>query len=277
MVKQWYVQYQCATCKTMSNISEITKKLKEQGTNSRKVGEQKTLAGLTWVYRWGWSYPLLVDKIASPGRRGLAKKLVDQNLLAAWPTESAGGVKGVPQTVLCLTKDGQAIVEGEISRDQLLNQNLKDDIPRHQLRHDALVQRATAMNNGLRGFQTPKEIASKSIAGVKQPDAIWVLENGQRLGLELEMTNKKSGREINQTVLALLKAVQKNNHHNLNSICILSNSRAILEEYKDRLTPGAKVSAWSKDNSGRWFEMPEKQFVVPEWAIDKFILQKIEI
>lgn len=266
--------------KPVTNITGVAKKLKADGTSTRKVGRQKTLAALSWVYRWGWSYPLIVDGVASPQRRGFSKKLVGQKLLDAWPTESSGGIKGIPHTVLCLTRDGQAMVESELSLNQLLDQSLKDDIPRHQLRHDSLVQRATAKRieiKEIQGFETPKEIASKSVAGNKQPDAIWILKNGQRMGLELELTRKKSGREINQTVDALLRAVEENNHHNLNMISILSSSEAILQDYQMRLAPGAKVRVWGKDNSGRPIEIPEKAFLVKSWAAGKFVFQKIEI
>jgi hypothetical protein len=259
------------------NFENTAAKLKAQGTNSRKVGAQKTLAALHWVYRWGWSYPYLVDHIASSGRRGLAKRLVDQKLLSSFLLESAGGVKGIPLSTLCLTKDGQAIVESSLRRNQLLSQGLKDDIPYHQLRHDAIVQRATALHDGLSGFETPKEIASKSAPGIKQPDVIWVLRSGRRMGIELEMTHKKSGREINQTIGALLEAVKEGNHHKLNLICILSPSQAILEDYTERLSDGAAVSVWGRDTSSRWMEIPAKKFYVPKFAADKFLLERIEI
>lgn len=260
------------------NFLGTAKKLKDAGTNSRKVGQQKTFSALNWVYRWGWSYPLLVDHIASPGRRGQSKKLVDQGLLLSFPSESAGGIKGIPLTTLCLTKDGQALVESEILREQLLDQNLKDDIPHHQLRHDALVQRATTFHENLAGFETPKEIATKSTAGVKQPDAIWILKEGLRLGLELEMTAKKSGREINQTILALLKAVDSTSYYKLDLIVILSQSSAILDNYKELLKPGSKFTRWGKDNSGKWVEVStERVTLVPDWAKGKFVFTKFDL
>ena len=134
------------------NLENTAERFKAEGTNSRRVGEAKAFQALHWVYRWGWSYPFLLDLVASPKRRGLTKKLVEKKLLASYPSPGAGGQKGVPNYVVCLTRDGQMMVEGLIRESQLLDQKHDDEIPWHQLRHDALVQRATATHETLLSF-----------------------------------------------------------------------------------------------------------------------------
>lgn len=244
-------------------------KLKAAGKTSRQVGAEKTFKALHWVYRWGWSYPFILDQIASPGRRGLTKKLVDQKLLASFDCPGAGGKKGLPHSVVCLTEDGQMIVENELQEDAFLSQNLTDDIPWHQLYHDASIQRSTALHTGLAEFRTPKEIAEKSAKNVKQPDAIWILEGGLRIGVELELTAKKKGREFDQTILALLSSVDpKGNPHSLGTITIIG-SAGILQNYKRRLTPGEIINTWERDQSRRWIES-EKKEEVPSWVDSHF-------
>jgi len=244
-------------------------KLKAAGKTSRQVGAEKTFKALHWVYRWGWSYPFILDQIASPGRRGFTKKLVNQNLLASFDCPGAGGKKGVPSSVVCLTESGQMMVESELLEDQFLSQGLEDDIPWHQLFHDAIVQRSTALKDGLVEFRTPKEIADKSAKGIKQVDAIWILGPGLRIGIEFEITAKKKGREFDQTILALLQCVSpKGNPHSLDMISIIG-PKGILENYKTRLSPGYTVDLWERDQSRRWIESGAK-ITVPEWSRTRF-------
>lgn len=251
-------------------------KLKAAGKTSRQVGAEKTFKALHWVYRWGWSYPFILDQVASPGRRGLTKKLVDQKLLASFDCPGAGGKKGIPKTVVCLTENGQMVVESELLEDQFLSQNLEDDIPWHQLFHDALIQRSTALKTDLKEFKTPKEIADKSAKGIKQADAIWILESGLRIGIELELTAKKKGREFDQTILALLQSVNpKGNPHSLDMISIIG-SAGILQNYKKRLSPGNNIDLWERDQSRRWIES-EKKITVPEWSSTRFSFTILKI
>jgi len=264
---------------TPDAFKETAAKLRAAGTNSRKVGAEKRFKALHWVYRWGWSYPFLVDHIASPNRRGLTKKLVEQKLLISYDCPGAGGKKGLPNSVVCLTKDGQMLVESELSESEFLDQNLQDDIPWHQLYHDALVQRATGLKADLVEFRTPKEIAEKSDAGVKQADAIWVLKSGERIGVELELTAKKKGREFDQTILSLIRSVNpKGNPHNLDAIALVCRGRedGILGSYRERLKPGKKITLWERDPSRKWVES-EKHSTVPDWVAGRFSFQLIKL
>lgn len=251
-------------------------KLKAAGKTSRQVGAEKTFRALHWVYRWGWSYPFILDQIASPGRRGLTKRLVDQKLLASFDCPGAGGKKGIPKSVLCLTENGQMIVESELLEDQFLSQGLEDDIPWHQLYHDAIIQRSTALKDDLAEFRTPKEIADKSAKSVKQADAIWILNSGLRIGVELELTAKKKGREFDQTILSLLDSVKPNeNPLSLDMIAIIG-PLGILNNYKKKLTPGNHVTLWERDQSRRWIDSGEvKQ--VPNWANSRFAFSVFKI
>lgn len=261
----------------ISNIENISDRLKEQGTNSRKRGAEKTARALEWVYRWGFSSPTIVDLVASPTRGGLTKKLIEQKFLEAWPSPGAGGQKGVPHMVVTLTKAGESIVVARLKKiEDLLDQKYKHEVKWTQLRHDILVQRATAKTEDLIGYLTPKEIQKKSKRGVKQPDAIWIMEDGRRVGIELELTPKKPGQEISQTIISLLHSVKPGNVYGLSSVLILSASQAILEDYKNHLQGGRKIKIWDKDSSRRWVETSTVE-TVPDWAMERIKLVEIEL
>jgi len=260
----------------ISGILGTAERLKEAGTNSRRVGAEKAHKALFWVYQWGYSTPTLVDGWASPTRAGLCKRLVDQGLLASWPAPGAGGTKGVPHKVVTLTKAGETLVLAGLERvDQLLDQEQADEVKWRQLRHDILVQRAT-LNMSPHHFFTPKQIKIKSVKGVKQPDVVWGSESGERMGVELELTLKKRGREIDQTVLALLHSLKEENPFRLTSIRIFSPSKMILKDYETRLRPGSKIDLWVQDSRRHWGLSGQTQ-TVPNWSLDRIDFVEIEL
>jgi hypothetical protein len=259
------------------NIENISDRLKAQGTNSRKRGTEKTEKALNWVYRWGFSSPTILDRVASPTRGGLTKKLIEQKLLAAWAAPGSGGQKGVPHMVVTLTQAGEALVVSRLKKiEDLLDQNYAQEVQWHQLRHDILVQKATANMTELNGYLTPKEIRKKSQKNVKQPDAIWIMNDGRHVGIELELTPKKRGKEISQTIISLIRSVQPNNVYGLSSVVIYSPSQMILNDYKNHLIEGKKIKIWDKDSSRRWVET-SSVITVPALALEKISLREIDL
>lgn len=257
-----------------------------QGRTTRQAGRDKDLAAARWVYRWGWSTPTIVDLIASPGRRGVAARLVKRGWLSSHPTPSAGGMKGVPAEILVLTQDGVSEVESDLSESDLLPYPAKPDqtIPWHQLRHDCLVQLWTARRlaaKKIKSFSTPREILSQSLSGIKQPDAIWTIATPAKnlqVGVELELTAKKD-RELDQTILALLKAVQPEIGSALpgplDAVVLLSHSQAILDRYRRVLAPGASLTIYERDSSRHWKSAGTTK--VPDWTKGRFFFEKVEL
>lgn len=255
------------------------------GRSPRAVGAEKNAAALRWVYRWGWSTPTTVDAASSPGRRGIASRLVKSGLLQSHPTASGGGAKGVPVEVLTLTQDGVADVEALLSENEILPYpaNASAAVPWHQLRHDSLVQIWTARrlaDGKIREYATPREIAEKSAAGEKQPDAVWTLSTGQRVAVELELTAKKE-RDMHQTCLALLKAVHPgSNQHpagKYDIVVILSQSAAILARYQRMLAPGARIALYERDSARRWQPSKKPPLVVPDWSKSRVLLERVDL
>ncbi len=97
------------------------------GRSPRAVGVEKNQAGLRWVYRWGWSSATIIDAIATPGRRGVAARLLKAGLLEAHPCPGAGGIKGVPLQVLTLTPGGSAYTYNGLRRSAWNYQFLKTE------------------------------------------------------------------------------------------------------------------------------------------------------
>lgn len=257
-----------------------------QGRTTRQAGRDKDLIAARWIYRWGWSTPGIVDLMASPGRRGIAARLVKRGWLSNHPTPSGSGIKGVPAEVLVLTHDGVSEVESDLSESDLIPYSSKPEltIPWHQLRHDCLVQLWTARRlaaKKIKSFSTPREISKPSLSGIKQSDAIWTIATPAKnlqVGVELEL-NAKKDRELDQTILALLKSVQPEIGSALpgplDAVVLLSHSQAILDRYKKVLAPGATLTLYDRDSSRHWKASGTTK--VPDWTKGRFFFEKVEL
>lgn len=238
------------------------------GRSPRQAGLDKARQALDWVYRWGYSAASVLDGLSGAKRRGLSARLVKQGLLKSTRTESGGTVKGVPQAILTLTPLGLSDVERW--REYLLPYEL--DAYRYrqdQLRHYMLAQMATAKAQAeglLVGFSTEKELSERSAAGVKQPDVLWNLPTGQKVGIEIELS-AKWGRDLDTFVLACLKAISKGPEGapaRFDMVAVVSDSPAILKRYKAAFEPGANYGIWQKDERSRWEKIDTQK--VPTWA-----------
>lgn len=249
------------------------------GHSPRELGAKKRLAALRWVYRWGWSTAQIIDLVAARGRRGFAARLLRQGLLDAHPCEATGGVRGVPAQVLTLTPAGVEEIEPHLHDAQLLGypRQATSLIIWRQLRHDVLVQHATAkawVAEGIEAFRTPRELQKQSIKGQKQPDAVWH-KAGRVVALELELS-VKVGREFDQTILALLSVLGRLPGHQklYDDVMLLSSSAAIITRYQRALQPGARLQLWERDAARRW--EPQGNLQVPEGAIKRIHFQEIQ-
>jgi hypothetical protein len=204
--------------------------------------------------------------------------------MEAHACEAAGGVKGIPHQILTLTPDGVAEVETDLDEADLLPYPVQGArlIAWRQLRHDMLVQRWTAQKlaaGKIRDYQTPREIAERSEAGVKQPDAVWILPKGARVAVEAELT-AKFARELDQALLGILRGVmpasgnQPGGPYDL--AAILSHSPGLLERYRRALTPGATIAKYER-NSARHWVATGKTVVVPAWALERVMFERVTL
>jgi hypothetical protein len=243
--------------------------------SSRQVGREKDLSALLWVYVWGWSSPSVVDFYVSPNRRGVAARLIKKGFLSEHLT-NGGKIKGSPDKLITLTSNGIAEVEAFLTEYQLLNYPSQGEkiIAWKQLRHDLLTQKYTAQalrNGTITGFLTPRQTAQKSDKNTKQHDAIWILKDNKKIGVEVELSAKWD-RDLDDFVRKCIFSVSKNGQ--VDAIGVLSHSQAIVDRYKSALRVGASYQIWEKNTSGKWYVKQTR--TVPEWFPD-VIFRKIDL
>ena len=236
----------------------------------RARGDEKTKKVLEWLYRWGWASPSTVEKIGGAKRAGLVARLEKNGLVITTRTASGGGVKDIPAYLVTLSKSG--LEEQEKNTNELLPYDLDPyKIRQDHLRHDQLAQSSTLnalIKKSIIGYQTEKELAQKSMEGVKQPDILWILPDGRKCAIEIEMTAKWK-RDLDQFVYPSILSIQKTKDKpaRFDQIFIVSDSPRIIERYKAAFAPGSIISIWEKDNTRHWKE--KGKIEVQNWVKEK--------
>jgi hypothetical protein len=253
-------------------LREAQQKLREAGKSTRAAGKDRALQALTWIYRWGWSSPGVIDALGGAARRGLCKKLEEAGLVQTVKTKSGQILADIPSKIVTLTAQGLEEVERTI--DDMIDYTIDPyRVNQNTLRHDMSVQRATLKNlraGTITGFSTPAELSSKSQPGIKQPDAIWFLKGERRLAVELELS-AKFDRKLDDFVDKILTSISEKR---FDRVAIISDSQAILRRYKAAFEPGHEVRVWQKDERGRW--RIENRYEVPDWIKGAMLWLPIE-
>lgn len=231
-------------------------------------GRQKDMAALLWLWRWGWSTATTTD-LAITKQRGVVKRLVDRKLIAYHPTE---GMREMyyPARLAMITKKGYEYLGQEHDLSAMRRPTL-ENVPTHQLRHDHAAQFWTAkkLSEGvIKDYITPREMARKSTNGAKQPDVIWIMPDGSKIGLEIELTYKKAYEKhmMVSKMTALLESGA------VDSIIIVTRSEATAKEFLRLIAPGAVRARWRRWQ--RKYELVDGvDDVAPGWLIDKITIE----
>jgi len=260
-------------------LAELRAELKAEGKNTRQMGRERIYFALDWVYRWGWSSPSVVDMTTGASRRGLCAKLVRAGLLTETKTAAGKILEDLPSKVVTLSEEGLAYVEKYKEDQELIDYQLNPyKVNQALLRHDLLSQKATLKNlleGKIQEFRTPRELAAKSQASVKQPDVLWVNEAGRRIAVEVELS-AKFGRKLDDFVWSIVLSLsQAGDRPPLFDRCmIVTDSEAIARRYMAAFKPGATVNRWIKDNQSH-FHIDRKE-EVPEHIKGLVLCKKID-
>lgn len=237
------------------------------GLSPVEVGQIKAKKALLWVYRWGWSTSTILEVVGGAKGSGLAARLVRKGLIRATKTE-AGPAAGVPLAILTLTQEGQNQVEKFIeNQDDLIDYQLDPyRIDQSKIRHGQLAQSATAKNlldGGIVDYITEPMGASKSKKYVKQHDIIWICADGERIGVEVELSAKWK-RKLDEFVLSCVLSIQ---NKVVSRIYIATDSKAIQNRYSIAFEVGHEFGKWEKSELG--FSKQVGKYKVPTYMEGK--------
>ncbi len=255
-----------------TRLAEALAKLKAQGKTPQEIGRERAVFALRWLHRWGFSSPQIIDDLKGTKQRGLCAKLERFGLVRTAKTE-AGMLGDLPRKIVVLTEQGLAEAERHCGNAEYLLNPLLDPhrVNQAQLRHDLMVQKATTLSllaGQIHDFLTPRELAKRSEADIKQPDGVWTYEDDTTWPtlVELELTGKW-GRKFDEFAERIAAAMTEMRY---GKILILSDSLALLRRYHEGLKSGKEFNVWKPDCRGRFSVDRTKKVILPDsdcWGV----------
>ena len=243
-----------------------------QGCSPRARGKYKEQLALNWIYQWGWSAPSIVDTLGDNEGRGLSARLVKNQLLCATVTANGGVTQGVPRKILTLTRTGLSEVERHLDEADLLPYELNPHkINQDLLRHGYYTQCITdrVLRSGqIQAYYPEKTFQSQTVA--KLHDVVWLF-NGQRVGIEMELT-AKWGRAFDQFVWGCVASIQS---QAVQQVYLFSDSAAIVRRYQEGLRVGKRIGIWSKNSKGFWVQQGDKP--IPDDIAGRIVCRHVDL
>ncbi|HNU67383.1 MAG TPA: hypothetical protein PL131_14230 [Methylotenera sp.] len=152
-------------------------------------------------------------------------------------------------------------------------------VNQQQLRHYQIVQIATvnALNSKkIVDFETERMFASEGDKpGIKRPDVLWFTDNGKRIAVEVELSQKWD-RAFDEFLLAIIRSLSSKDgvKAKFDRFLIITDSNAIRHNYIEAIQPGSIFYKWEKNHRDHW--EVTKKLLVPDWLIQKVDFQLIK-
>ncbi len=242
------------------------------GLSPRAVGELRAQKMLNWVYAFEKSTIPVLEKVGGSNQYGKVQKLIDRGLLRAQNSKN-GGYDGVSKKILTLTLMGLDYVERHT--EEIYRYRWAQDpsgLNQNHLLHDLIGQILTITNleqGRIVGFEPESKIGQKNQIGIKKPDVIWEMVNGERWGVEIELT-KKTGRDADTFVSRVVNSLTTTNKADrIDTFLLVTDKPGIEKAYKDAMRVGSPINEYRKDSRNRWQEI-ESNKRVPESIEGRF-------
>lgn len=228
------------------------------GVAPRKRGKENTIAVAKFIYRFGYSNTTTLTQVIDVETDGWFRAAKRRGDFAS--VRTAGG------ELLVLTEPTLRIAE--YHAEQLTPYPELDGakINLSQVRHNLFVQEVTlrAMTGGsLAGYQTEREIMTGDARGIKRPDVVWISNTGMRMAVEIELTSKWA-RHFDDFAAGIVAALDTSSGvATYDRFVIVTDSKALLNRYRESMSAGQPLHIWKKDGTGKW--TIAKRTKVPDW------------
>jgi DNA-binding PadR family transcriptional regulator len=247
-----------------------------EGLSTLQIGDQKQRLALDWLYRWWWSWPDLLEQVGGAKGNRLTSRLEKNNLVTTM-VPAAAGIAGMPRKIVVLTQAG--LQEAERFQSRLMKYELDPyRVRQSHIRHGVLCQKATVNMLGEKFlFETEREMADRSLQGVKQPDVAWLI-NGLKVAVEVEISAKWD-RHFDQFILSTIRSLMpsQTTPARFDRVLLFTDSPAIRDRYQHKFRTGELINHWAKDgpkNTDKWKVVG--QYKVPTSIEGRVICQLFE-
>lgn len=231
-----------------------------RGLSPSKKADEKKRVALSWIYRFGYASPSMIESLVETTRSGYAAALERNGFIKKFRTECGGGISGVPKYICLLTDLG---VEFAVRH---INMILPYDgdpakINQQLLRHNEMVQNLTlerCLAKDIKGFWTEREIREWSKLNEKEPDALWISNDDKKIAIEVELS-PKTGRRLDEFVRSVWLSVLPNSsfEQRFSSARIYTDSDAIAKNYANIFSEPHFPAPYTKDRRGYWVQIED--------------------
>ena len=237
------------------------------GKSPRARGLEKAAEGLSWIYEWGWTTSAILGHVTGTARgTALAARLEQNGWIRRVPIRIVSHFRIAPTDVLTITHEGVAELTallGELPR--TTRTPWIGRVPKTNIIHDLLTQQLTLEYMGrvvgasldqaiiqehglVTSYYTPLHPDLDTAEG-KRPDAIWMMEDGCQLAIEVELSPKWD-RELDQFVMRHLE-LQRRENNPVWALATFFTSEQTAERYRAAMRLGAQVKPWLWDKTDR--------------------------
>lgn len=235
--------------------------------NPTEQGDRNKRFALAWIYNWGYSTAPIIQLLL--GHQGMTWTAT--SISAGW-LRKTGATSRERIKVVTLTAKGVAWVEQrrrEICRYSELDPHR---IAPLTIWHNLLAQRATiyAVRTGkAKTYLTERQEATKSRRGEKKPDAIWITETNERIGVEIELNGKWDQRfdEFVSSTIAALSPAADGAPARFQKFIVLTTAPGLASRYAAAFEPGAPLRIWRGTSKSE--AVVERTVKVPDWVRER--------
>jgi hypothetical protein len=260
-------QKRAITAGQRTQLAAARTKLAATGKSPRQIGIESRHKVFQFVYRFGFTTPNLLLLLLGRTSAGYGRKLAKKGWLISTKTES-----GIPAAFYTLSALGLQEAERHTVKLYPYHEISPNRVDQKLIRHDLIAQTATAqiLNAGLISeYETPRMLpVDGSNLKTKLPDVVWTLIDGLRVATEVEL-NSKWGRDLDDLVMRIIRSLQSvdGQRPKFDRFAVITDSQAIIDNYRAAMKPGATVCTWVKNSRKHW--VIDKKDKVPAWLIDK--------
>lgn len=266
------VELSVARKESVQRMRDAVAAMVDGGTSPRARGIEHATQALSWIYIWGWTTSTILGHVTGIARGTvLVRRLEKNGWIKRVPIRIISSFRIAPSDVVTITHEGVAELTtllGELPRTTKCPWIGR--VPKKDLIHDLLVQQLTLEYSGriaganldpaiieehglVKSFRTPLHPEVDTGAG-KKPDAIWIMSDGCRLAVEVELSPKWD-RELDQFVSGHVE-LQRRKKNAVWGVVTFFTSERTAERYRKAMLPGVQVQPWlwSKDDR-KWSRM----------------------
>ena len=231
---------------------------------------QRKIAALDWIRRYGFSFPTIIDQIDGGKTKKLTEKIIRDSFVKKTKVFAPYQTEDAPKYFLTLTLNGLRLIN-QINDYFFDYKEIKRKIKLDEIPHSFITQNLTinALNaHKIKNFITEKEIGRSSEPNKKEPDCIWVIETGKKVGLEVELS-RKNGNRLGHFVYGCLKAIKENE---LDYILIFGIKDNLLKTYQSAFEPGKIFHEY--EMSGRDNYLKGREFQIDQFFAGRVVCVK---